>query len=1227
MTVMVMADASRALIFGDDLADFVSELRSRVFSSKLDSARYFNLARPTVSRYESGQINAPLGYLISLAELYIQQLQAQGEAIAAPQQNLLQEINKTVRWYYRGKKPFHNWEELSREAAAYLEERQKSSAAATESRLSISGTHKEDWGEAIDVSVFYGREEELNRLSEWVVTERCRLVALLGLGGMGKTTLSIKLIEQAKSEFDFIFWRSLRNAPQPEDILADCLKFLAGTPDLALPEGVSQRISLLIDYLRKSRCLLVLDNLESILEAGQPQSVYRKGYEGYGELIGRIGGSAHQSCLLLTSREKPAELEVLEGKTSPVRALPIEGLIGEASRQILEDKGVFGPAEAFANLTGLYLGNPLALKLISGVILELFGGDVQEFLKEGQVIFGGISRLLDQQFERLSALEQTVMYWLAIGREYISPGELQADIFPPVSRKALLEALKALRERALIERSEAGVAFSQQPVVMEYVTERLIELVSAELEQGEVSLLTKYALVKAQDKDYVRQTQVRLLLSPVLTRLLDFFKSEAALTQHLKELLDRLRALPRPLSQGYGGGNLANLLYQLTGNLRGYDFSDLNIWQAYLQGVELEDSSFARANLTRSVFTETFDAVYTIAFSPDGKLLAAGSSNGEIRLWQMGEYPQVAKLLLSWKGHTGSVQSVNFSPDGNLLATGGNDQIVQLWEVSSGRNLKTLKGHTGWVWAVVFSSDGKLVASSGADRTIRLWDMVSGQCVRNLDEHTNSVRTIAISPDGTRLASGSGDRTVKIWDITCGRCLNTLEGHTGWVQSVAFSPDNRLLASAGEDGTIHLWDSVTGASLKTMQGYHEWVWNLAFSPDGKILASSSDEQVVRLWEVDSGQCSSTLEGHTAPIRAVTFSPDGEIIASSSGDRSIKLWEARTRRCIKTLHGHSNPVRSVAFSPDGEFLASSSGDRNVRLWDINRAQCVKILPGYHESIWSVAFSPDGKSLATASDERTARLWDIESGECLQTLSDHSEWVLSVAYSPTGRLVATGSGDRTVKLWDSQTGQLIKTLEGHAEWVWVVAFSPDGKLVISGSNDCSLKIWDIESGQCLQTLPQSYGVLAMALSQDGKFIATGAGENHTISILGVSSGKPLKTLEGHNRLIWAMAFSPDGKLLASGSEDGTVKLWEVSTGQCLKTLYGHAEWIRASAFSPDGKLLATGSEDGTIRLWHIPSGESQSILRTDRPYERLNISGVTGLNEAQKANLRTLGATQA
>jgi ATP-dependent exoDNAse (exonuclease V) alpha subunit len=297
------------------------------------------------------------------------------------------------------------------------------------------------------------------------------------------------------------------------------------------------------------------------------------------------------------------------------------------------------------------------LKLVASTIREVFGGNIAAFLKEGSILFGDIRDVLDQQFKRLSAFEQSILYWLALAREWVTLSDLIEERAHPVPRRKLLEALEALRRRCLLERGEAEAMFTLHPVVMEYVTERLVKHVAQEITTGTPKLLLSHSLMKAQTKEHVRYSQAQLILEPVLQRLLTQLKSEQAVEHQLLHVLATLRDKPRR-EQGYGGGNVINLLSRLKGTLRRFDFSRLHIRQAYFVGVNLQDANFAESSFDRSVFSETFSSIFSLTFSPDGQLLAAGSVNGEVRVWELGDYRQ----LLALGGHQGWVWSVACGP-------------------------------------------------------------------------------------------------------------------------------------------------------------------------------------------------------------------------------------------------------------------------------------------------------------------------------------------------------------------------------------------------------------------------------------------------------------------------------------------------------------------------------------------------------------------------------------
>lgn len=322
-----------------------------------------------------------------------------------------------------------------------------------------------DWGEAPDVPLFCGRVAELKTLEQWVGDEQCRLIGLYGIGGSGKTSLSIKLAELVKYQFSHLIWRSLRNQPDFGQLISEIIQFVA-EDSVEIPHSTEAQISLLIQCLRQSRCLLILDDWNSLLRQHGTAGYYEPETEPYGQLLRRVGDSQHQSCLIFTSREKPIGVTFREGEYLPVRSLQIGDLNKAASQTLLKTLGLSATDFQIELLLKRCSGNPLALNAVVRTINNLFGGNVTAFLEQGTVIYGYTRLILDQQFARLSGTERRIMAHLATQDNWVSILELQQHLAPATSQEELLEALESLDRRSLI--LTGGGQFTQHPIIQKY---------------------------------------------------------------------------------------------------------------------------------------------------------------------------------------------------------------------------------------------------------------------------------------------------------------------------------------------------------------------------------------------------------------------------------------------------------------------------------------------------------------------------------------------------------------------------------------------------------------------------------------------------------------------------------------------------------------------------------------------------------------------------------------
>ncbi len=608
----------------------------------------------------------------------------------------------------------------------------------------------------------------------------------------------------------------------------------------------------------------------------------------------------------------------------------------------------------------------------------------------------------------------------------------------------------------------------------------------------------------------------------------------------------------------------------------------------------------------------------SLAYSPDGKILAAQTGRGDIILWDARTGVVRRRLQTSF------VSRIAFSPDSRIVASAGDHRTLFFWDVATGKVEKKIVlpdlfdppptfGESG---TMRFSPDGTLFAASSF-RMAYLVDVKSSKVIHKFEEQSNSV--LAFAPDGKTVALGVWKgRGVKAWEIQMrsvrtGEILRRLEGHTSYLGAITFSPDGKRLAS-GSNKQLIVWDAQTGKALKRLEHEADSIMDLAFTPDGKTLLSCHEAAgKVRVWDAHTGKEQRPFDQRMSVLRSMALSPDGKTVAVGGVHTTIRLWDRATgRELFSEQQGHDARVNSVAYSPDGKLLASGGDNGQLWIWDAKTGKPVRQLPG--TSARCVRFSPDGRRLAflsgsTTSSGNALHLSDVTTGkELFRLVHEDVRELSALAYSTDGKTVL--STDWVVKnrkdvlahlnVWDTATGKRLRRLPIGGIRPDCLAIDADGNTVaVGGASDEGgrIRLWDLRRGAEIQSMfTEVDAVTSLAFSPSGRTLVSGS-QTLGVRLWEVTTGKEIVHLEGLKGAV-SVAFSPDGRLVASGADESRsptpttgkanqIRLWNVTTGVAIPSLSGHNSNVTSLAFSPDGSRLASGLRNSTVLLWEVPA----------------------------------------
>nr|WP_043240889.1 helix-turn-helix domain-containing protein [Streptomyces violaceusniger] len=561
-------------------------------------------------------------------------------------------------------------------------------------------------------------------------------------------------------------------------------------------------------------------------------------------------------------------------------------------------------------------------------------------------------------------------------------------------------------------------------------------------------------------------------------------------------------------------------------------------------------------------------------------------------------------------GHARPVEAVAFSPDGRTVAAASSDGTIQRWDAGTGAARTPLRSPAGGVKTITYSVAGQLLAASDTSKTLRVSNLVTGKAWTATD-HVETGQ-LAFSPDDRTLAVGYSDGRVRLRDVATGAIQTTLPVSASRTTAIAYSPDGSLLSVGGADSVIRVRDLSNGATRSIKFTSPGALTSMAFSPNGNLLAVGSDLGEVQLSDTETGASRARFTDHKGPIRAVKFSPDGRLLATGSDDNTARLYDVTTGESRAVFTGHTEGVASLSFNPDGTVLATGSSDRTVRLWDTSRG-AARVTEKTENTATSMVFTTDGRALETGDAAGRISTWDTVSRQTHSTRTVvFGGLTTSVSLPPDGHVIATVTSDdgRTAQVWDT-TGHIHRTtVHGPSRSVAFVttALSPDGRVLATGDTGATVRLWDVTTGKSRTVLTGHTDVVAaLAFSGDGHTLAS-ADASGTIRLWDVATGRSRAALTDNAT---SVALSFDGRTLAVGHDDGTVRLWDVSTLTVRSTLRGRQLPVSSVVMSPDQHTLAAGSEDGTIQLWKLTvPGPTRVMDRICRALHR-------GLSQQERA----------